>query len=110
MEERERLVVVGNGMAGINTIENVLKLSQSKFAITVFGTEPYPNYNRIQLSYVLEKSKAVEDIVLNDWDWYRNNNIELHTGTTVVGISVGLTGRFVVDVEPAGAGFVVPAG
>ncbi|PWV94535.1 nitrite reductase (NADH) large subunit [Paenibacillus cellulosilyticus] len=85
-KERERLVVIGNGMAGINTVENMLKLSPNAYQITVFGKEPYPNYNRIQLSYVLEKSKAVEDIILNDWDWYRDNGINLFTGTSVTAI------------------------
>jgi len=88
MENRnyQRLVVIGNGMAGINTLEQILKLSPNTYKITVFGKEPYPNYNRIQLSYVLEKSKAVEDIILNDWDWYIDNDIELHTGTSVTHI------------------------
>ena len=60
---KEKLVIIGNGMAGISTVEQILKLS-SRFDITVFGTEPYPNYNRIMLSYVLEGSKTLDDI---DW-------------------------------------------
>ncbi|MNX24184.1 Nitrite reductase [NAD(P)H] [compost metagenome] len=86
VQERRHLVLIGNGMAGINTVEQILKLAPSTYRITVFGSEPYPNYNRIQLSYVLEKSKAVEDIILNDWDWYLENGIELYTGTTVTHI------------------------
>ncbi|MBB3113334.1 nitrite reductase (NADH) large subunit [Paenibacillus phyllosphaerae] len=88
MLEREHLVVVGNGMAGINTVENILKLAPNKYKITIFGAEPYPNYNRIQLSYVLEKSKAIEDIILNDWQWYKDNGIALHTGATVMRIDL----------------------
>lgn len=80
--KREKLVVIGNGMAGISTVEQILKLT-SRFDITVFGTEPYPNYNRIMLSYVLEGSKTIDDIVLNDLHWYEDNGITLHTGTTV---------------------------
>lgn len=79
---REKLVVIGNGMAGISTVEQILKLT-SRYDITVFGTEPYPNYNRIMLSYVLEGSKTIDDIVLNDLHWYEDNGITLHTGTTV---------------------------
>lgn len=86
--EREHLIVIGNGMAGVNTVENILKLSPGKYKITIFGAEPYPNYNRIQLSYVLEKSKAIEDIILNDWQWYRDNEIDLHTGTSVTRIDL----------------------
>lgn len=78
--KREKLVLVGNGMAGIGTIEQVLKLGGA-YDITVFGSEPHPNYNRIMLSYVLEGSKTIEDIILNDWNWYEDNNITLHTGS-----------------------------
>ncbi|WP_434750034.1 nitrite reductase large subunit NirB [Paenibacillus amylolyticus] len=82
---KEKLVVIGNGMAGISTVEQILKLT-SRFDITVFGTEPYPNYNRIMLSYVLEGSKTLDDIVLNDLHWYKDYGITLHTGTTVARI------------------------
>ncbi len=83
---REKLVLIGNGMAGINTIEHILKLAKSRFDITVFGSEPYPNYNRIMLSYVLEGSKTIDDIILNNWSWYEENGIKLHTGTAVTRI------------------------
>ncbi|MEK5398507.1 nitrite reductase large subunit NirB [Paenibacillus sp. FSL K6-2859] len=85
---REKLVLVGNGMAGIGTIEQILKLGGA-YDITVFGSEPHPNYNRIMLSYVLEGSKTLNDIILNDWNWYEDNNITLHTGTTVTRIDEG---------------------
>lgn len=83
--KREKLVLVGNGMAGVGTIEQVLKLGGA-YDITVFGSEPHPNYNRIMLSYVLEGSKTIEDIILNDWNWYEDNNITLYTGVTVTRI------------------------
>lgn len=88
---KQKLIVIGNGMAGINTLEQILKLTD-RFDITVFGSEPHPNYNRIMLSYVLEGSKKLEDIVLNDWSWYEENGIALHTNTTVTQIdTVGKT-------------------
>ncbi|MEW9668515.1 nitrite reductase large subunit NirB [Ammoniphilus sp. 3BR4] len=83
---KRKLVLVGNGMAGVNCIEHILKLSDEEFEITIFGAEPYPNYNRIQLSYVLAGDSKLEDIIINDWDWYKDNNIELHTGQTVTKI------------------------
>ncbi|MEK4994216.1 MULTISPECIES: nitrite reductase large subunit NirB [Paenibacillus] len=83
--KREKLVLVGNGMAGIGTLEQILKLGGA-YDITVFGSEPHPNYNRIMLSYVLEGSKTINDIILNDWNWYEDNNITLHTATTVTRI------------------------
>ncbi|MFC7681878.1 nitrite reductase large subunit NirB [Paenibacillus sp. GCM10028914] len=82
---KQKLVVIGNGMAGISTVEQIIKLGGA-YDITVFGSEPHPNYNRIMLSYVLDGSKTVDDIVLNDWNWYKENNITLHVGTTVTKI------------------------
>ncbi|WP_040952095.1 nitrite reductase large subunit NirB [Gorillibacterium massiliense] len=84
--EKQRLVLIGNGMAGVGTLEQIIKLAPSRFDITVIGKEPYPNYNRIQLSYVLEGSKTIDDIVLNGYDWYRDNGITLHTGKEAVRI------------------------
>lgn len=75
-----RLVVIGNGMAGIRTVEELLTIAPDHYAITVFGAEPYGNYNRILLSSVLCGDKRVEDIVINDRAWYRAHKIALHTG------------------------------
>ncbi|GIP25335.1 nitrite reductase [NAD(P)H] [Paenibacillus sp. J23TS9] len=83
--DREKLIVIGNGMAGISTVEQILKLSGS-YDITVFGSEPHPNYNRIMLSYVLEGSKTINDIILNDLNWYEDHGIKLYTDTTVARI------------------------
>lgn len=79
MERKWRLVVVGNGMAGINTVEQLLKLTD-RYDITVIGEEPHPNYNRILLSYVLEGSKKLDDIVLNPYSWYEEAGISLLAG------------------------------
>ncbi|BFH69514.1 MAG: nitrite reductase large subunit NirB [Paenibacillus dendritiformis] len=79
MERKWRLVVVGNGMAGINTVEQLLKLTD-RYDITVIGEEPHPNYNRILLSYVLEGSKRLDDIVLNPYSWYEAAGITLLAG------------------------------
>ncbi|MFP5111935.1 nitrite reductase large subunit NirB [Bacillaceae bacterium C204] len=82
--DKKKLVLVGNGMAGVKTIEEILKLSRESFEITIFGAEPHPNYNRILLSKVLQGDTAVKDITLNDWDWYTENNIQLFTSETVI--------------------------
>ncbi|MCW8907235.1 MAG: nitrite reductase large subunit NirB, partial [Sedimenticola sp.] len=82
----ERLILIGNGMAGVRTLEELLKLAPDKYQITVFGSEPHPNYNRIMLSPVLAGEKSFDDIVLNDRDWYARNNITLHAGAPVVKI------------------------
>jgi nitrite reductase (NADH) large subunit len=91
----QKLVVVGNGMAGVRAIEEILLRSGSQtgsetFDITVFGDEPYGNYNRILLSNVLAGSQDIEadagDIFLNGLDWYNENNIDLRAGVRVVRI------------------------
>jgi nitrite reductase (NADH) large subunit len=83
---KERLVLVGNGMAGVRALEELLKLDPDAYEITVFGAEPWPNYNRIMLSPVLAGEKRVEDIILNDREWYERHGITLHTGDPVVEI------------------------
>ena len=80
---KPKLVMVGNGMAGVRTLEELLKISPDHYDITVFGAEPHPNYNRILLSPVLAGEMTVQDIILNDHSWYADNNIKLHTGKTV---------------------------
>ncbi len=80
---RPKLVVVGNGMAGVRAVEELLKLSPDLYEITVFGAEPHPNYNRILLSPVLAGEQTLQDIVLNSVDWYRANGIRLHLGKKV---------------------------
>ncbi|WP_152222617.1 nitrite reductase large subunit NirB [Pseudomonas sp. SCB32] len=72
-----KLVLIGNGMAGVRTLEELLKIAPDLYDITVFGAEPHPNYNRILLSPVLAGEQAFEDIVLNDLNWYSQNGIRL---------------------------------
>ncbi|WP_250526606.1 FAD-dependent oxidoreductase [Caballeronia sp. GAWG2-1] len=86
VQARQRLVVIGNGMAGMRTVEELLKIAPELYDITVFGAEPYGNYNRILLSPVLAGEKSVDDIILNTREWYRANDITLHAGDAVVGI------------------------
>ncbi|MBI1891069.1 MAG: NAD(P)/FAD-dependent oxidoreductase [Burkholderiales bacterium] len=81
-----KLVMVGNGMAGVRTLEELLKLAPDIYEITVFGAEPYANYNRILLSPVLAGEQTIKDIMLNDVDWYEENNIKLHLGKKITKI------------------------
>lgn len=82
-KNKMKLVMVGNGMAGVRTLEELLKIAPDLYDITVFGAEPHPNYNRILLSPVLAGEQTLEQIVLNDWAWYQDNGITLHAGWTV---------------------------
>lgn len=84
--KKQKLVLVGNGMAGVRTIEELLKLAPDLYDITVFGAEPHGNYNRILLSPVLAGEMSLPEIMLNDLDWYRDKGITLHAGSKVVKI------------------------
>ncbi|TXG82743.1 MAG: NAD(P)/FAD-dependent oxidoreductase [Sphingomonadales bacterium] len=83
---REKLVVVGNGMAGCRAVEEILAREPNKFHIVIFGAEPRVNYNRIMLSPLLAGEKSFEDIVINGHDWYADNGIDLIVGDPVVSI------------------------
>ncbi len=82
-----KLVMIGNGMAGVRTLEELIKLSPELYDITVFGAEPHPNYNRILLSPVLAGEQTFDEIVLNDFSWYADNNIKLLLGCKVTQIN-----------------------
>lgn len=81
-----KLVMVGNGMAGVRTLEELFKLAPDLYDVTVFGAEPHPNYNRILLSPVLAGEQTLEQIVLNDYAWYASHGVTLHVGKKIVKI------------------------
>lgn len=85
----QKLVVVGNGMAGVACVEQILRHSP-KFQITIFGDETHVNYNRLLLSSVLAGEKSIDEIMLNGLDWYEKNDIDLRLGVRIV------------DVDPVG--------
>jgi len=81
MTSPHRLVVIGNGMAGARLVEDVLaRANGDRFRITMFGDEPYGNYNRILLSGVLAGTQQPDDIFINPLDWYTDNDVTLHAG------------------------------
>jgi nitrite reductase (NADH) large subunit len=82
--KKMKLVMVGNGMAGVRTLEELLKIAPGLYDMTVFGAEPHPNYNRILLSPVLAGEQTLDEIVLNPLSWYEENHITLHLGKKVV--------------------------
>lgn len=84
--QKEHLICIGNGMAGIRTLEELLAIDPHRYEITVFGAEPYNNYNRILLSPVLAGEKTIDDIILNDDQWYAQNKITLYKGDSVTTI------------------------
>ena len=83
---KPKLVVIGNGMAGVKTLEHLLAIAPNFYDVTVFGTEPHPNYNRILLSPVLAGEMTLDDIVINDCAWYAKHGVTLHLGKTIIRI------------------------
>jgi nitrite reductase (NADH) large subunit len=86
---KEKLVVIGNGMAGMRTVEELIKSAPAEYEITIFGAEPYGNYNRIMLTPVLYGAKNIDDIMIHDLKWYKENQVTLHCGA----------GKNVIDVD-----------
>ncbi len=84
--KKMKLVMIGNGMAGVRTLEELLKIAPDLYDITVFGAEPHPNYNRILLSPVLAGEQTISEIVLNPLAWYADKGITLHLGKAVTRI------------------------
>ena len=83
---RQKLVVIGNGMAGARFVEDLLAADRDRFDIVMFGDEPYGNYNRILLSNVLNGSQDAKEIFLNPLAWYEENNVMLHAGKRVTAV------------------------
>jgi nitrite reductase (NADH) large subunit len=100
---RRGLVVIGNGMAGMRTIEELLRIAPRLYDITVFGAEPHPNYNRILLSPVLAGEQTFEQIVIHPRDWYVEHGITLHAGCTVARID---RARRIVSASGAAGGSI----
>lgn len=100
---RANLVVIGNGMAGMRTVEELLKLpSGGRFRITVFGAEPHANYNRIMLSGVLAGDKTFDEIVIHNREWYQENGVTLVSGDAVA--QIDRDSKFVTSAN----GLIVP--
>ena len=83
---KQKLVMVGNGMAGVRALEELLKLAPDLHDIAVFGAEPHPNYNRIMLSPVLAGEQTIDEIILNPVSWYEEHGIRLRLGRKVTRI------------------------
>lgn len=88
-QKQRRLVVIGNGMAGARTLEELLCLAPDRYEISVFGAEPFGNYNRILLSPLLAGEKTLDEIMINDVQWYAEHGITLYAGKRVIRIERG---------------------
>ena len=84
----EKLIVIGNGMAGCRAVEELLARAPGKYDVEIFGAEPQVNYNRIMLSPVLAGEKRFDEIIINGRDWYDDNAITLHAGVEITAIDL----------------------
>jgi len=84
--ERLKLVLVGNGLAGMRCLEDLLDMAPDRYDITVIGEEPWGNYNRIMLSPVLSGEKSFAEIMLHSADWYAEKGIRFIAGDAAIAI------------------------
>ncbi|TMV62383.1 nitrite reductase large subunit, partial [Thioclava sp. BHET1] len=83
---KEKLVIIGNGMAPGRMLEHLFALAPDRYEVTIFNAEPRVNYDRIMLSPVLSGDKSYEDIIIHPESWYAEQGITLHMGERVIGI------------------------
>lgn len=91
-----KLVVIGNGMAGMRTVDELIQSAPGRYEITVFGAEPHGNYNRIMLTPVLFGAKSLADIMIHDFEWYKQHQITLHCGPDKAVVDVDRQQRCVI--------------
>lgn len=85
-QEKMKLVLVGNGLAGMRCLEDLLDMAPERYDVTVIGEEPWGNYNRIMLSPVLSGDKTIDDIMLHPHAWYSDKGIRFIAGDPAVRI------------------------
>ncbi|MBU3140605.1 nitrite reductase small subunit NirD [Acinetobacter nosocomialis] len=85
-QDKLRLVLIGNGLAGMRCLEDLLDMAPDRYEVTVIGEEPWGNYNRIMLSPVLSGEKTIEDIMLHPPKWYDDKSIKFIAGDKAVKI------------------------
>ncbi len=87
--KKKELVVIGNGMAGVAAVEEIIRLAPERYNITILGKEEHPNYNRVLLADLLTGEKELSELTLNAFSWYKKNGIKLKSGSPVKKISRG---------------------
>ena len=85
-QEKMQLLLIGNGLAGMRCLEDLLDMAPERYEITVIGEEPWGNYNRIMLSPVLSGDKSIDDIMLHTHAWYQEKGIRFIAGDAAVKI------------------------
>jgi nitrite reductase (NADH) large subunit len=80
---RERLVIIGNGMAATRLVRELSKAAPGHFAITIIGDEMHAAYNRVLLSSLLAEDVSESDLALESQDWWREQGVETLRGHRV---------------------------
>lgn len=86
MTDKQKLVVIGNGMAPGRMLEHLFEIDADAYDVTIFNAEPRVNYNRLMLSPVLSGEKSYKDIITHDEDWYAANNVTLHKSARIASV------------------------
>ncbi|WP_336367677.1 NAD(P)/FAD-dependent oxidoreductase [Marinobacter sp. C2H3] len=99
-KDSRTLVVCGHGMVAQRFLEELVAAGRGAFdRVVVFGAEPAPAYNRIQLSALLAGDTDEANLRLQPDHWFRRHRIDVHPGEPVVRIDrdrrcvVTVTGR-----------------
>jgi len=81
--QRERLIIVGNGMVGQRFCETLIKLGgPTRYDVVVLGEEPTPAYDRVHLTDIW-KGKDPKELLLRESGWYEEHGVELRLGQRV---------------------------
>ena len=80
---KEKLVIIGNGMAPGRMLEKLFETDPDRYEVTIFNAEPRVNYDRIMLSPVLSGEKQFDDIIIHGDAWYIEHGITLYKGCKV---------------------------
>jgi nitrite reductase (NADH) large subunit len=77
---RERLVIVGGGMAGLRLVEEVVELCPGRYDMVLVGKEPRPPYNRVLLSSLLAGEIDVADVEVRPASWFAEHGVDVVCG------------------------------
>ncbi|QDI83107.1 NAD(P)/FAD-dependent oxidoreductase [Methylorubrum populi] len=86
MSAKDRLVVVGNGMASLRFLERLTERAPGRYDVTVVGAEPVAAYNRVLLSSLLGGEVDEAACGFRPLSWYEEHGLRLVTGAPVTEI------------------------
>ncbi len=81
-----RYVIIGNGIAG-TTAADTLRKNDPNCSIHLLTNEPYPLYNRVSLPRFLQGVLTEQKVMIRDFAWHEQRNIQLITETMVTDVN-----------------------